>query len=86
MLEVGAFEAKTHLPKLLDKVEAGEEIIITRRGKPVAQLTAISETAYQSKRKRSKKEILQLRSAIRAESSLGSKMTIREMIDQGRKY
>ena len=32
---VGAFEAKTKLSELLDRVEKGEEIIITRRGKPV---------------------------------------------------
>ncbi|MCB1489801.1 MAG: type II toxin-antitoxin system Phd/YefM family antitoxin [Bauldia sp.] len=36
---VGAFEAKTKLSELLDRVEKGEEIIITRRGKPVARLT-----------------------------------------------
>jgi prevent-host-death family protein len=35
---VGAFEAKTHLSELLDKVENGEEITITRRGHPVAKL------------------------------------------------
>lgn len=38
-LTVGAFEAKTKLSELLDRVEHGEEIIITRRGKPVARLT-----------------------------------------------
>lgn len=38
MLEYGAFEAKTHFSELLDKVESGEQIIITRRGKPVAIL------------------------------------------------
>lgn len=37
---VGAFDAKTHLSALLTLVEAGEEIVITRRGKPVARLTA----------------------------------------------
>ena len=36
---VGAFEAKTKLSELLDRVENGEEIVITRRGKPVARLT-----------------------------------------------
>jgi prevent-host-death family protein len=36
--EVGAFEAKTHLSKLLDAVEAGQRIIITRHGKRVAEL------------------------------------------------
>ena len=38
MREIGAFEAKTRLGQLLDRVEAGEEIIITRRGKAVARL------------------------------------------------
>ena len=35
---VGAYEAKTHLPKLLDRVAKGEQIIITRHGTPVAVL------------------------------------------------
>ncbi len=35
---VSLAEAKTHLSALLDRVEAGEEVIITRRGKPVARL------------------------------------------------
>jgi prevent-host-death family protein len=38
--EIGAFEAKSKLGQLLDWVEAGEEIIITRRGKAVARLTS----------------------------------------------
>ena len=38
MLQVGAFEAKTTFGSLLDRVEAGEEILITRHGKPAARL------------------------------------------------
>lgn len=38
MREVGAFQAKNTLGTLLDEVEAGDEVIITRRGKPVARL------------------------------------------------
>ncbi len=38
MREIGAFEAKNKLGTLLDWVEQGEEILITRRGKPVARL------------------------------------------------
>ena len=38
MLEIGAFEAKNTLGSLLDRVEQGEEIIITRHGKAVARL------------------------------------------------
>jgi prevent-host-death family protein len=39
MYQVGAFEAKNKLGSLLDRVEAGEEILITRHGKPSARLT-----------------------------------------------
>ena len=35
---VGSYDAKTHLPQLLDRVELGETIVITRHGKPVAKL------------------------------------------------
>jgi len=37
-VEIGAFEAKNKLGMLLDRVEHGEEITITRHGKPVARL------------------------------------------------
>ncbi|MGH7119578.1 MAG: type II toxin-antitoxin system Phd/YefM family antitoxin [Acetobacteraceae bacterium] len=40
MREIGAFEAKSKLGQLLDRVEAGEDILITRRGKVVARLTS----------------------------------------------
>jgi prevent-host-death family protein len=38
MTEIGAFEAKNKLSALLDRVEQGEEIVITRHGRPVARL------------------------------------------------
>ena len=41
MKTVGAFEAKTHLSRLLDKVEQGEKITITRHGAPVARLVPV---------------------------------------------
>lgn len=44
MREIGAFEAKNTLGALLDRVEQGEEVVITRRGKPVARL--VRETAH----------------------------------------
>jgi prevent-host-death family protein len=40
MITVGAFEAKTHLSMLLDRVAAGEEVIITKHGKPIARLVS----------------------------------------------
>jgi prevent-host-death family protein len=38
-VEVGAFEAKTQLSKLLELVRKGEKVIITKHGVPIAQLT-----------------------------------------------
>jgi prevent-host-death family protein len=38
-MQVGAFEAKNTLGALLDRVEQGEEVVITRHGKPVARLS-----------------------------------------------
>ena len=38
MRRVGAYEAKTHLPRLLDEVAKGERITITKHGRPVAIL------------------------------------------------
>jgi prevent-host-death family protein len=47
-MEVGAFEAKNKLSNLLERAERGEEIVITRRGKPVARLVPVRETADQT--------------------------------------
>jgi prevent-host-death family protein len=41
MLQVGAFEAKNTFGALLDRVEAGEEILITRHGRPAALLAPV---------------------------------------------
>ena len=41
MLEVGSYEAKTHLPRLLERVAKGERITITKHGVPVALLIPV---------------------------------------------
>lgn len=41
--EVNIHEAKTHLSRLLARVEEGEEIIISRAGKPVARLGPVTQ-------------------------------------------
>ena len=38
METVGSFEAKTHLSRIIDRVEEGQEVIISRAGKPVAKV------------------------------------------------
>lgn len=45
MRSVGSFEAKTHLAELLASVERGEEIVITRRGTPVARLLPMEKVS-----------------------------------------
>ncbi|MEE2566685.1 type II toxin-antitoxin system Phd/YefM family antitoxin [Hyphobacterium marinum] len=46
MREVGVLEAKTHLSKLIEEIEAtGEEIVITRHGKPVVRLSRAAKAS-----------------------------------------
>ena len=43
MIRVNVHEAKTHLSRLLERVAAGEEIIISKANKPMAKLTPLSK-------------------------------------------
>jgi len=43
MRTVALVEAKTHLSRLLDQLEAGEEVVITRRGQPVARIIPVEK-------------------------------------------
>jgi len=43
MRTVTLAEAKTHLSHLLDQVEAGQEVVITRRGQPIARITPVEK-------------------------------------------
>ena len=45
MRSIGTYEAKTHLPRLLDRVAQGESVTITRHGHPVAQLVPVENEA-----------------------------------------
>jgi len=79
MRSVGAYEAKTHLPRLLDEVAAGESITVTRHGVPVAVITPVSPRGPAAVRE----AIAGLR-AFRSRHPLGG-MTLRELIDEGRR-
>ena len=79
MREIGAFEAKNKLGTLLDWVEHGEEILITRRGKAVARLVP-AEPGIDRDRAR------QAAASIRARSvgvTLGG-LKIKDLVDEGR--
>jgi prevent-host-death family protein len=77
---VGAFEAKTNLSALLDRVEGGECVVITKHGRPVARLVPFDapEPVH------SPDEVMEEFRRIR-EQSRPSGPTIREMIDAGRR-
>jgi prevent-host-death family protein len=78
---VGAFEAKTHLAALLDRVAKGEKITITRHGIPAALLVPVAETTA----KLSHKEIVEGMRALRDRIKPG-KMNVKEMINEGRRF
>jgi prevent-host-death family protein len=49
MKQIGAFEAKTHLPKFLEEVSHGTILTITRRGEPIAMLVPYKESKAEIK-------------------------------------
>ena len=75
MASIGAFEAKTHLSDLLDRVARGEKITITRHGVPAALLVPVTEAAP----KMTHKEIVEGMRALRKRVKPG-KMSVREKI------
>lgn len=81
MTEVGAFEAKTHLAALLDRVAQGEEMVITRRGKPVAKLVGIDHGRQHDRALQAVQRIQARRKGV----TLGPDLSIRELIDEGRR-
>jgi prevent-host-death family protein len=76
--QVGVYEAKTQLPRLLEQVERGETVTITRHGRPVARLVPVG---------RSGRGVDETIAAIRA-ARKGHRLdgvTVRELIDEGRR-
>jgi prevent-host-death family protein len=79
MREVGAFEAKNRLGSLLDRVEQGEEIVITRRGKPAAKLVPTGPEFDRAKARRAVAGLLEASRGL----TLGD-LKIKDLIDEGR--
>jgi prevent-host-death family protein len=76
---VGVFEAKTRLSELLETVQRGEEVIITKRGHPIATLRPIENRADRAQ------------SAIDALRAIGARTKpgpdgIHDLIENGRRY
>jgi prevent-host-death family protein len=80
MREIAAFEAKTRLGTLLDWVENGEEVLITRRGKAVARLVPATDAFDRAKARRAMEGILDARRGV----TLGDGLTLKDLVNEGR--
>lgn len=89
MITVGAFEAKTKFSELLDRVERGEEVVITRHGKVVARMRAEAPSDAEAARKAKAAEImaefLRVREMLRAKGVSFSVDDILSARDEGRR-
>lgn len=80
MTTISAYEAKTHLPRLLRAAERGESVIITRHGKPVAQLGPVPD--------RRREEIVEVIARMKRARARRATVTVEEILsarDEGRK-
>ncbi|MBE2222485.1 MAG: type II toxin-antitoxin system prevent-host-death family antitoxin [Anaerolineae bacterium] len=79
METVGAYEAKTHLPKLLERVSKGERITISKHGVPIAVLQP-----YDARNSNDLKAVIEEMRQFRVGKRLEG-LSIREMIEEGRR-
>ena len=79
MREIGAFEAKNKLGTVLDWVERGEEVVITRHGKAVARMVPVVASFDRAKAKQAAKALLETSRGL----SLGG-ISIKELVNEGR--
>ena len=77
---VGAYEAKTHFSALLEKVESGEEITITRHGTPVARLVPIKKELTTAERRKVIEDWIN-----RPDKPTLGGLKIRDLINEGRR-
>ncbi len=77
-MEVGAYEAKTNLSRLLERVERGERITLTRHGRPVAMLVPVEE-------KRPAKDVVRELREFRRGRRLGD-VGVRDLVEEGRRF
>lgn len=76
-MEVGAYEAKTNLSRLLERVECGERITLTRHGRPVAMLVPVED-------KRNPEDVVRDLREFRRGRRLGD-IGVRALVEDGRR-
>ena len=85
MKHIGIFEAKTHLSALLDEVERGGEVTITRHGKPIAKLTQVTAELSPDEIEKRKKALQELRAMAREFKISATQDEIKSWINEGRR-
>ncbi len=80
MPQIGAYEAKTQLPRLLKRVEQGERFVITRHGRPVAELIPLGQVSQDAVQR-----AIEDLKAFQQSHSLGG-LSVRELREEGRRY
>ena len=78
MQTMGAFEAKTHFSALLNKVEKGEQVVITKHGRAVAKLVPTTKSSHERTR-----QLINDLKMLSQSSSLG--LDWKKLRDQGRR-
>lgn len=81
MSTIGSFEAKTHLPALLDRASKGERITITKHGVPVAMLIPAEALP-----RRDRRQVIAELKAFGRGRSLKKGTRIRDLIEEGRRF
>jgi prevent-host-death family protein len=84
MKQIGVYDAKTHLTQLLDEVERGETIEITRHGHPVARVIPVHEEPERLSVAEAIEEMHRLREEI-ATSHPGVTYDVKALINEGRR-
>jgi prevent-host-death family protein len=83
MTTIGVYDAKTHLPKLLDRVSRGERFTITKHGRPIAELVPVGAEGAPDVNQ----IIQQMQEWQEREGPvLGPGLTIRQLREEGRRF
>ena len=78
-MDVGIYEAKSKLSQLVEKAEAGEEVILTRRGRPVAKIVNVAPAA-----KRDRASLLREIRALARRVRIPRRISVRDIVAEGR--
>jgi len=85
MDEFGILDARNKFSALVERAEKGENVIITRHGKPVVKMVAVELEDEEERRRRAREAVEAIWEMRKEVKPLGD-ITIKDLIDEGRKY